>query len=87
MLFGVVFIVFALARLLPGDPCLATLGERATDAQCAAFKVRYGLDQPILVQFGIYLQRCSSGDLGNSVKFGRPVTELLGERHARRRSS
>jgi peptide/nickel transport system permease protein len=75
-----VFIVFALARLLPGDPCLASLGERATEQQCAAFKVRYGLDQPIIVQFGIYLRDAVSGDLGDSVKFGRPVTELLGER-------
>src|SRR4051794_6208248 len=69
-----------MARLLPGDPCLATLGERATEQQCNAFRARAGLDQPIIVQFGIYLQQALSGDLGNSVKFGRPVTELLAER-------
>jgi len=80
VLFGIVFVVFALARLLPGDPCLSSLGERATEAQCAAFRVRYGLDQPVLVQFGIYLRDALSGDLGNSVKFGRPVTEMLGQR-------
>jgi peptide/nickel transport system permease protein len=80
VLLGIVFVVFALARLLPGDPCSAELGERATEAQCNAFAVRNGLDQPILVQFGIYLQHAVTGDLGNSVKFGRPVTELLAER-------
>jgi peptide/nickel transport system permease protein len=80
VLLGIVFIVFALARLLPGDPCLASLGERATQQQCAAFRVRYGLDQPILVQFGIYLRDAVTGNLGDSIKFGRPVTELLGER-------
>src|SRR5881628_790362 len=80
VLFGIVFIVFALARLLPGDPCTASLGERATPEQCKAFNVRYGLDQPVLVQFAIYLRDAASGDLGNSVKFGRPVTELLAER-------
>jgi peptide/nickel transport system permease protein len=80
VLFGIVFIVFALARLLPGDPCLSTLGERATEQQCKAFAARNGLDQPILVQFGIYLQQAVTGDLGSSVKFGRPVTEMLGER-------
>lgn len=80
VLFGIVFIVFALARLLPGDPCLSSLGERATQQQCDAFRVRYGLDQPVLVQFGIYLRDALGGDLGDSVKFGRPVTELLGER-------
>jgi peptide/nickel transport system permease protein len=82
VLLGIVFIVFALARLLPGDPCLASLGERATEEQCAAFRVRFGLDQPILVQFGIYLQHILSGDLGNSIKFGQPVTDLLAQRIA-----
>jgi peptide/nickel transport system permease protein len=80
VLFGIVFIVFALARLLPGDPCLASLGERATEQQCAAFRVRFGLDQPILVQFGIYFRDALSGNLGDSVKFGRPVTEMLAQR-------
>jgi peptide/nickel transport system permease protein len=77
---GIVFIVFSLARLLPGDPCHAELGERATESECIAFIRRNGLDQPIPVQFWIYLQHLAAGDLGTSVRFGRPVTELLGER-------
>jgi len=80
VLFGIVFIVFALARVIPGDPCRAVLGERATDAVCEDFIRRYGLDQPIPAQFGIYLQQLASGDLGNSIKHSRPVTELLVER-------
>jgi ABC-type dipeptide/oligopeptide/nickel transport system permease component len=40
---------------LPGDPCRAVLGEKATDVICDAFFKRVGLDQPIPVQFGIYL--------------------------------
>jgi peptide/nickel transport system permease protein len=80
VLFGIVFIVFALARVLPGDPCTATLGERATEAACAAFNQRNGLDQPIPVQFWIYLQQLASGDLGSSVKYGQPVTDLLVQR-------
>jgi peptide/nickel transport system permease protein len=80
VLFGIIFIVFALARLVPGDPCRAVLGERATDAVCNDFIVRYGLDQPIPVQFGLYLQQLASGDLGNSIKHSQPVTELLVER-------
>jgi peptide/nickel transport system permease protein len=55
VLLGIIFIVFALARLVPGDPCRAVLGERATDAVCADFIRRYGLDQPLPAQFGIYL--------------------------------
>jgi peptide/nickel transport system permease protein len=80
VLFGIIFIVFALARLIPGDPCRAVLGERATDAVCFDFIRRYGLDQPIPVQFGIYLQQLAAGDLGNSIKHSQPVTELLIER-------
>lgn len=80
VLFGIVFIVFALARVIPGDPCRAVLGERATDAVCDAFIQRYGLDQPIPVQFGLYLQQIASGDLGESIKHSRPVTTLLIER-------
>ena len=48
VLFGIVFIVFVLARVVPGDPCRAVLGERATDAVCDAFITRYGLDQAII---------------------------------------
>lgn len=80
VLFGIVFLVFALARLVPGDPCRAVLGERATDAVCDDFIVRYGLDQPIPVQFGKYLEQLAAGDLGNSIKHSQPVTELLIER-------
>jgi peptide/nickel transport system permease protein len=80
VLFGIVFIVFALARLIPGDPCRAVLGERATDAVCDDFIHRYGLDQPIPVQFVIYLGQLASGDLGDSIKHSRPVTTLLVER-------
>ena len=43
VLFGIVFLVFALARILPGDPCKAALGERATAAICDDFDRRYGL--------------------------------------------
>jgi len=48
VLFGVVFIVFILARLVPGDPCVAALGERATPASCAAFNSRFGLDKAVI---------------------------------------
>lgn len=77
---GLVFIVFALARVIPGDPCRAVLGERATDALCDDFIRRYGLDEPIPVQFGLYLGQLARGDLGESIKHSQPVTELLIER-------
>jgi len=48
VLIGIVFIVFVLARVVPGDPCRAVLGERATDQVCDAFITRYGLDKAII---------------------------------------
>ena len=80
VLLGIVFVVFALARLVPGDPCRAVLGERATDEICAEFIHRNGLDQPIPVQFVTYLQQLAAGDLGTSIKHSEPVTQLLIQR-------
>jgi peptide/nickel transport system permease protein len=80
VLFGIVFVVFTLVRLIPGDPCRAALGERATDEICDAYIARRGLDKPILVQFVRYLGELSHGDLGDSYRQGRPVTEMLIER-------
>jgi peptide/nickel transport system permease protein len=80
VLFGIILIVFVLARMIPGDPCHAALGEKATDVVCNAFKIRYGLDQPIPAQFAIYVGQLAQGNLGDSLKFGRPVAQLLSER-------
>ncbi len=80
VLLGILFVTFALARLLPSDPCRAALGERATDAICNDFIRRNGLDRPIPTQFGIYLNDILHGDLGRSFRYGRPVTDLLIER-------
>jgi peptide/nickel transport system permease protein len=80
VLLGILFITFILNRLIPGDPCRAMLGEKATDVVCEAFAKRYGLDQPEVVQFGYYLGRVVTGDLGESMRFGRPVTDMLMER-------
>jgi peptide/nickel transport system permease protein len=80
VLFGVVGIVFVLARIIPGDPCRSALGERATDEICAAFIARYGLDQPIPVQFVHYVGQILTGDLGASIQRSRPVMDILMER-------
>ncbi|MBI2764171.1 MAG: ABC transporter permease [Chloroflexi bacterium] len=80
VLLGLIFVVFTLARVIPGDPCRAVLGERATDAVCDDFIRRYGLDQPIPIQFGLYLGQLSRGDLGVSIKHSEPVTQLLIDR-------
>jgi len=80
VLLGILFVTFAMARLLPGDPCRAVLGERATDEICDAFMERHGLDKPIPTQFAVYLREVFRGDFGTSLRFQRPVTEMLAER-------
>jgi peptide/nickel transport system permease protein len=80
VLLGILFITFALARILPGDPCYATLGEKATREQCAAFSEREGLNDPILIQFGRYLNAVLHGDFGTSLKDSRSVTEIVLQR-------
>jgi peptide/nickel transport system permease protein len=80
VLLGILFVTFALARMIPGDPCRAILGEKATDAVCDEFIHRHGLDRPIPVQFAVYLNEVLHGDFGDSLKYGKPVTDLMIER-------
>jgi peptide/nickel transport system permease protein len=80
VLLGVLFTVFAIARLLPGDPCVGALGERATPAKCALYNAEHGLDKPVFEQFGVYLGELSRGDLGTSIEEGRPIGQLLIDR-------
>lgn len=80
VLLGILLVTFSLARLIPGDPCRAILGEKATDAVCARFIQDKGLDKPILTQFGIYISEMARGDFGESFRLGMPVTRLLLER-------
>ncbi|HVN15312.1 MAG TPA: ABC transporter permease [Anaerolineales bacterium] len=80
VLIGILFVTFVIVHLIPGDPCVAMLGERATPAACQAFRARFGLDQPLLIQFGNYLINMAQGNLGNSIRFGRPVVDIISER-------
>lgn len=80
VLFGIILIVFVVARVLPGDPCRILLGERATDAVCDDFNHRYGFDRPLIDQFVGYLGGLPHGDLGSSLRTAEPVTDLLIQR-------
>ncbi len=80
VLFIILVVVFALARAIPGDPCKSILGEKASAETCERFARERGLDQPIHVQFGIYMKDVLKGDLGTSIRFGRPITQILVER-------
>lgn len=80
VLFGILLVTFILARVIPGDPCRAILGEKATEEVCSRFIQEKGLDKPIITQFGIYVKDMLSGNLGESFRLGLPVSRLLIER-------
>lgn len=80
VLIGILFVAFALTRLIPGDACAAMLGDRYTPEKCLEFRERYGLNDPIPIQFVKYLGNVLQGELGNSIRFSRPVTDIVSER-------
>lgn len=80
VLIGIVVVVFVLIRAIPGDPCTSLLGERATEEACEQFNEANGLNEPVLVQLGIYMKNVFTFNLGESVRFSRPVSQLLIER-------
>jgi len=78
VLLGVSILVFSFIHLIPGDPALTMLGERATPEKVAEVRQQLGLDRPIHEQYLIYLGKLLRGDLGTSIVRGDPVlTDLL----------
>lgn len=71
--------VFWLIRLT-GDPARLYLGDLATPEAIATVRAEWGLDQPVLFQFADYVGSALIGDLGTSLRYKRPVLELMGER-------
>ena len=77
-LFVIVTITFFLMNLMPGDPFMS---EKATEENRAILIEKYGLDQPIYVQYGRYLKNLLKGDMGTSyvLQKGRAVTDIIKE--------
>lgn len=76
-LFFVSVLIFSLQQLLPGDAAVALAGEEQDAAVVAAIRARYHLDQPIPVQYGLWIARVLRGDFGESLRNRIPVRELL----------
>jgi len=71
---GMTLVAFFLIRMVPGDPIETLAGERGIDATRHAELLKaYGLDRPVMVQYGIYIGRVLQGDLGNSIITHEPV--------------
>jgi len=80
VILGVITISFILMYVAPGDPVLALVGDYYDDATLDNLRHQLGLDRPLPVQYGIYLQRIATGDLGTSFVTGRPVWDDLAEK-------
>ncbi|MBK9605036.1 MAG: ABC transporter permease [Betaproteobacteria bacterium] len=80
VLFVVAVVVFLILRLTPGDPAAVIAGNSATLEDIANIRKSLGLDEPLLIQFGIWFKAILTGDLGHSFYYRLPVTELIGQR-------
>ncbi|MEU6605755.1 ABC transporter permease [Streptomyces shenzhenensis] len=69
--------VFLLVRLAPGDPAAAYAGPTATSADLDAVRAKFGLDEPLVNQYGIFLRDLFTGNLGTSYSFHSPAFDVV----------
>lgn len=79
-LFGVSVVTFGIVNALPGDVALLILGNRANEERLAALRESLGLDRPLWVRYFDWLGGVLTGDMGNSLRFGDPVAQLIMQR-------
>ena len=77
MLIGLILIMFTISHVAPGDPAAVAAGPDATREMVEVIREEYGLDEPLPVQFWIYLTNVLQGDLGRSIRTTRDVTHDL----------
>ncbi len=82
VLFGVSVISFIMVHSIPGDPVRILLGTRATAEVIAKVRAQYGLDEPLWVQYLLFLKNLAQGEFGRSIIFKTPVLDLVGTRIA-----
>ena len=81
VIFGVLLLTFLLIHLVPGDPVEVMLGESASSADREVLRAELGLNQPIIYQFGHYLNKLAHADFGLSIHTQTPIIELLKTRY------
>lgn len=82
VLLGISIVTFVLVHMIPGDPARILLGVRGTQEAIAAIHRQYGLDRPILVQYGYFLFNLLQGELGRSIIYRAPVLAVVADRIA-----
>lgn len=79
-LLGLTLLVFMMVKSIPGDPAQLLLGDKATPDALIEVRKQMGLDQPLPVQYGIFIKNLAAGDLGRSAISGRSINEILFEK-------
>ncbi|MEK7355004.1 MAG: ABC transporter permease [Bdellovibrionota bacterium] len=80
-LIGITIVAFGLIRMIPGDPVVLMIGERGASPEVVEeMKANYGLDKPLVTQYGLFVGNALRGDLGTSIISNRPVAEEFRER-------
>ncbi|MBI5166466.1 MAG: ABC transporter permease [candidate division NC10 bacterium] len=77
ILLGVISLVFLMFQIIPGDPARLVAGEEASAAMVAALRLELGLEDPLYIQYIRYVGNVLRGNLGRSIRSGRPVTQEI----------
>ncbi len=80
VVFGVSVLVFSMLHLVPGDPAVVMLSESASGQDVEQLRHDLGLDQPLWVQYTLYIGHVVHGDLGRSIRLQQPVAQLIAGR-------
>jgi peptide/nickel transport system permease protein len=80
VLVGVTIITFLIARVVPSNPAALYIGPKARQADIDRVTKQLGLDQPLPVQYAVYMKELLHGDLGTSISTKRPITQELAGR-------
>jgi len=79
VIIGVSMLVFVLVRVIPGDPARIMLSESASDEQVSEMRHILGLDQPLPVQYVVFVRQALGGDLGSSLFYGEPTLKVVAD--------
>jgi peptide/nickel transport system permease protein len=79
-LFLITLVTFAVTNILPGDVAMMIMGTQSNEAALEGLRQSLGLNDPLLVQYGRWIGRLLTGDLGNSLIFKKPIAELLAQK-------
>lgn len=77
VLIGVILLIFLMLRVLPGDAITTMMGEHVNEENIARMTAELGLDKPWYVQFWVYLTGLCTGNMGTSLKYHKPVSQLI----------